>query len=271
VTSILDEILGTKRDEVVRLHGRAGDLGAAAAAAPPARDFAGALRRPDGRLALICEIKRRSPSKGVLADGLDPAAMAGAYERGGAAALSVLTDGPYFGGSLADLAAARAACSRPVLRKDFTIDEVQILEARAAGADAILLIVAALSDDGRLRALHEAAVGCGLAALVEADDELGVERALAAGARIVGVTNRDLRTFGEDLGVSERCARLIPPDAVAVAESAIRSADDAARMAAAGYDAALVGEALVRAPDPAALVAAMAAATVSRRGVPSTP
>ncbi len=152
-----------------------------------------------------------------------------------------------------------------MLRKDFTVDEVQIAEARAAGADAILLIVAALPDDGRLRALHEAALGHGLAALVEADDEAGVERALAAGARIVGVTNRDLRTFGEDLTVSERCARLIPSDVVAVAESAIRDAGDAARMAAAGYDAALVGEALVRAPDPAALVAAMAAATVTAR------
>jgi indole-3-glycerol phosphate synthase len=265
VSSILDEILDTKRDEVAALAPRAAALRDGAAAAGPTRDFAGALRRADGRLAMICEIKRRSPSKGALAEGLDPAATAAAYERGGAAALSVLTDGPYFGGSLADLAAARAACSRPVLRKDFTVDEVQIAEARAAGADAILLIVAALPDDGRLRALHEAATALGLAALVEADDEPGVERALAAGARIVGVTNRDLRTFGEDLSVSERCARLIPADVVAVAESAIRDASDAARMAAAGYDAALVGEALVKAADPAALVAAMSAATVTPR------
>jgi indole-3-glycerol phosphate synthase len=266
VSSILDEILATKRDEVAALRERAGAVTTAArSAAPPARDFAAALRRPDGRLAMICEIKRRSPSKGSLAEDLDPIAAAAAYERGGAAALSVLTDGLYFGGSLADLAAARASCSLPVLRKDFTIDELQIAEARAAGADAVLLIVAALPDDGHLRALHDAAIGWGMAALVEADDEPGVERALRAGARIVGVTNRDLRTFGEDLSVSERYARLIPSRVIAVAESAIRSADDAARLAAAGYDAALVGEALVQAPDPAALVAAMAAATVTPR------
>jgi indole-3-glycerol phosphate synthase len=264
VPSILDEILDAKRSEVAALQPRAAALEAAAAAAAPARDFARALRRPDGRLAMICEIKRRSPSKGVLALGLDPAALAGAYTAGGAAALSVLTDGPYFGGSLDDLASARAACPLPVLRKDFTVDEVQIVEARAAGADAVLLIVAALSD-ARLRALLACASDCGVAALVEADDADGVARALDAGARIVGVTNRDLRTFGEDLTVAERCARLIPADRVAVAESAIRRAEDAARMAAAGFDAALVGEALVRADDPAALVAAMGAARVAAR------
>jgi indole-3-glycerol phosphate synthase len=266
VSSILDEILESKRDEVAALRERSAAVTTAAgSASPPPRHFADSLRRGDGRLAMICEIKRRSPSKGVLVEDLDPIVTAAAYERGGAAALSVLTDGRYFGGSLADLTAARASCSLPVLRKDFTIDELQIAEARAAGADAVLLIVAALRDDALLRDLHDAALGWGMAALVEADDEAGVERALAVGARIVGVTNRDLRTFDEDLTVSERCARLIPSRVIAVAESAIRGADDAARMAAAGYDAALVGEALVRAPDPAALVAAMAAATVAHR------
>lgn len=263
--TILDTILATKRIEVAALRPRSASIEAAAACAPAVRDFAGSLRRADGRVAMITEIKRKSPSKGILAAGLDPIALARAYESGGAAALSVLTDGPYFAGSLGDLQAARSACSLPVLRKDFTVDDLQILEARAEGADAILLIVAALPDDGLLKSLHDMAIELGLGALVEADDEDGVERALNAGARIVGVTNRDLRTFGEDLSVSERCARLIPGDVIAVAESAIRTAEDAARMAAAGFDAALVGEALVKAVDPSALVAAMAAATVSRR------
>jgi indole-3-glycerol phosphate synthase len=258
--SVLDEILVAKRAEVARLAERAAAIEAEAQASPRSdRDFAAALRRADGRLAVIAEIKRKSPSKGLLAPGLDAAATAAGYAAGGAAALSVLTDGPYFDGSLADLRAARAAVGVPVLRKDFTVDPIQLYEARAAGADAILLIVAALPDDALLNDLHSLATELGLAALVEADDEVGVERAVAAGARIVGVTNRNLRDFGEDLSTGTRLAGLIPADVVAVAESAIRSVDDARAMADAGFSAVLVGEHLVRSPDPKAAVAALAA------------
>ena len=256
---MLGEILVTKKAEVARLRRRAAAIECEAAAAPAPRDFAGALRREDGRLAVIAEIKRRSPSKGILAPGLDPAEVAARYAAGGAAALSVLTDGPYFDGSLDDLRTARAACPLPVLRKDFTLDPLQVYEARAAGADAVLLIVAALPDDAVLAALVSLAAQLGLAALVEVDDEPGLERALAAGAGVVGVTNRDLRTFGEDLGRAERLAALIPPTVISVAESAIRSPADAQRMADAGFSAVLVGEALVRSRDPEAAVRAMAA------------
>jgi indole-3-glycerol phosphate synthase len=260
---VLDEIIAGKRDEVAALAPRRTALVDAAESAPPARGFAAALRRPDRRLAVIAEVKRRSPSKGDLAPDLDPAATARAYATGGAAALSVLTDERWFGGSLADLAAARAACPLPVLRKDFVIDELQLFEARAAGADAVLLIVAGLPDDGQLRALHDTAFDLGLDVLTEAHDGDEVERALTAGARVVGVNSRDLQTFGEDLSVAERAAKAMPDAVVRVAESAIRSAVDAQRMAAAGFDAVLVGEALVRAADPAALVGEMAAAEVT--------
>ncbi len=260
--SVLDQILATKRDEILALRPRAGALEAEARRAPVPRDFLGALRRPDGHLAVIAEIKRRSPSKGALAPDLDPAATARHYAAGGAAALSVLTDGPYFDGSLGDLAAARAAVGLPVLRKDFTLDALQLVEARAGGADAVLLITAALPDDVLLADLATAAAELGLAALVEVDDEAGLERALAAGAALVGVTNRDLRTFGEDLSTAERLAARIPAGVVSVAESAIRTPADATRMAEAGFDAVLVGEALVRAPDPRAAVTALAAVPI---------
>ena len=219
-----------------------------------------------GRVNVIAECKRRSPSKGVLAVDYDPAAIARLYARGGAAAISVLTEPTFFDGSLEDLAAVRHAVPLPLLHKDFIVDEYQIFEARAAGADAILLIVAALPDDALLADLQAAATELGLAALVEADDENGVERALAAGARIVGVTNRNLRDFGEDLSTGTRLAALIPPDVVAVAESAIRSVDDAQAMADAGFSAVLVGEHLVRSPDPEAAVAALAAVHYSLEG-----
>lgn len=262
---VLDEILETKSAEVARLREpqRRTALEHAAAEAPPARDLAGALRRVDGYIAVIAEFKRRSPSKGELASKLDPASTARAYEQGGAAALSVLTDGPYFDGSLEDLRAAREATHLPVLRKDFTIDPVQIYEARAAGADAILLIVTALPDDGLLADLHALALELGLAALVEVDDEEGLDRALAiSGIKIVGVTNRDLRTFGEDLSIAERLAARIPDAVIAVAESAIRTPADAQRMADAGFAAVLVGEALVRATDPTTAVRELATVRV---------
>lgn len=267
--SVLDRILESKREEIVALRRHAPALEAQAGSSPAPRDFTGVLRRADGHLAVIAEIKRRSPSKGDLAPDLDPAATARRYAAGGAAALSVLTDGPYFDGSLADLAAAREAVALPVLRKDFTLDPLQVVEARAGGADAVLLITAALPDDALLADLAATAAGLGLAALVEVDDEAGLERALEAGAALVGVTNRNLRTFGEDLATAERLAAGIPDDVVAVAESAIRTPADARRMAEAGFDAVLVGEALVKAPDPEAAVASLAAVVCP--GTPRTP
>ena len=233
--------------------------------APPVRNFAAALRPPDGHLAVIGELKRRSPSKGDLAPDLDPAVTAKAYESGGAAALSVLTDAAFFGGRVDDLTAARAATSLPVLRKDFTIDEVQVYESRAIGADAMLLIAAALPDDMLLADLLAIGRELGLAVLVEAHDAPEIERSLRAGATILGVNNRDLATFKEDLGVGESLASHIPASVVAVAESAVRTPADAARLGAVGFDAVLVGEALVRADDPSALVRDLGAAPVNRR------
>ncbi|HTK17499.1 MAG TPA: indole-3-glycerol phosphate synthase TrpC [Acidimicrobiia bacterium] len=265
--TVLDDILARKRDEVTVLRQpQTRDLlRRTALDAPPPRDFAGALRRADGQVAVIGELKRRSPSKGALAPELDAATTAKAYESGGAAALSVLTDNPFFGGMVADLVTAREATALPVLRKDFTIDEVQLFEARAIGADAILLIVAALPDDALLWDLREAANALGLAVLVEAHDADEIESALAAGATIVGVNNRDLSTFAEDLGVGERLAGLLPASVIGVAESAVRSPADSIRLGAVGFDAVLVGEALVRADDPAGLVRDLGAAPVNRR------
>ena len=268
--SVLEEILAAKRAELALLQeSEARDtLRRAAFDAPPARDFAGALRRFDGRLAVVAEFKRRSPSKGELAPDLDPAVVAKSYETGGAAALSVLTDMPFFGGSVGDLQTARATVELPALRKDFTIDETQVYESRVVGADAVLLIVAALPDDALLAGLRQLAEEIGVVALVEAHDDAELDRALAAGANVVGVNARDLGTFGEDLGLSERLVDRIPDDVIAVAESAIRSPEDAERMADAGYDAVLVGEALVRGEDPTALVHAMSRHSVRPRREP---
>jgi indole-3-glycerol phosphate synthase len=265
--SVLDEILATKRDEVTVLRQpQTRDLlRRRALDAPPTRAFGAALRRADGHVAVIAEIKRRSPSKGALALDLDAAATAKAYAHGGAAALSVLTDAPFFGGSVADLQVARETVELPILRKDFTIDEVQVYEARAIGADAILLIVAAITDDALLADLHALADDLGLGVLVEAHDEREVERALSAGARVLGINSRNLATFAEDLGVAESLAARLPADVIAVAESAVRSGTDAARMAAAGFDAVLVGEALVRATDPGTLLGELTASHVGRR------
>ena len=265
--TILDEILATKRDEVTVLrHPPTRDLlRATALDAPPTRDFTAALRRADGTVAVIGELKRRSPSKGDLAPELDPGPTAKAYEAGGAVALSILTDHPYFGGTVADLQAARAATTLPCLRKDFTIDEVQVYEARAIGADAILLIVSAVPDGELLADLHALAVSLGLGVLVEAHDAREVDQALAAGAHVVGINSRDLSNFTEDLGIATGLSTMIPAEVIAVAESAIRSPDDARRMGAAGFDAVLVGEALVRADDASALVREMATAPVTRR------
>ena len=221
---ILSEILATKRDEVTILrHPRTRALlKSAALAAGPCRDFSAALRRSDGLVAVIAEIKRKSPSKGPLAPDLDPAVLASKYAQGGAACLSVLTDLPYFGGMIEDLRLAHDAAALPVLRKDFVIDEIQVYETRAVGADAMLLIVAAL-DDVTLRDLHAMGTELGLAVLVETHDEAELERAIAAGAHVIGVNSRSLQTFGEDLKIAERLRAMIPPSAVAIAESAVRS------------------------------------------------
>lgn len=258
--SVLEEILAVKRDEVTLLHQpQTRDVvRRAAIEADEPRDVIERIRarsRDEHRLGVIAEIKRRSPSKGDLAPDLDPAKTAMAYEEGGASCLSVLTDGPFFGGSVDDLQVARAsAASTPVLRKDFTIDADQVYETKGIGADAILLIVAAVPDDGYLRELHELATDLGLSPLVEVHDDAELERALAIGATFVGINARNLGTFEEDLGVGERLVGRLPDDAVSVAESAIRSVGDAERMAEVGFDAVLVGEALVRADDPTALV-----------------
>jgi indole-3-glycerol phosphate synthase len=265
---VLDEILSVKRDEVTVLHRPETQdlLRKRALLALPTRDFSAALRRDDGTLAVIAEIKRRSPSKGELAPELDAPITAKDYERGGAAAVSVLTDRPFFGGTVEDLQAVWAAVELPVLRKDFTIDTIQVYETRAIGADAILLILAALPDDAHVRDLQELAWSLGLAVLVEAHDPAELDRALALDARIVGVNARDLSTFDEQLDIVADLAKRIPTDVIAVAESAIRSPEDAHRMAAVGFDAVLVGEALVRSEDPAALVHELSDVTVSERG-----
>ncbi|MFO7547655.1 MAG: indole-3-glycerol phosphate synthase TrpC [Acidimicrobiia bacterium] len=222
--------------------------------AAPARDFAGALS--SGVPAVIAEVKRRSPSRGPLAPDLDPSNLARAYARGGAAAISVLTEPEFFDGSDDDMVAIRRVVSLPVLRKDFTLHPAQVWEARAIGADAVLLIAAVLGD-GELGHLVETAEEAGVAALVEIHDEPEAERALAAGARVVGVNNRDLATFAVDLATAERLAPILGGVDVRVAESGIFTQADAQRMVDAGYHAVLVGESLVRAADPAGAVAAL--------------
>src|SRR5262245_13067222 len=255
VATYLDRILAAHRASAAADDRPVAELEAGALAAGPGRGFAAALAAGD-RVAVIAEVKRRSPSKGDLAADLDPATLGRAYAEGGAACLSVLTDREFFGGSPDDLAAAREASGRPVLRKDFTVDARDVLDARLMGADALLLIVAAL-DDAELRSFHDLAVEIGLDVLVEVHDEPELERALALRPSVVGVNQRDLVTFEVDAERAVRMAPLIPPGVVRVAESGIRDAADAATLAAAGYDALLVGETLVRASGPAAAVAAL--------------
>ena len=220
------------------------------------RDFASALTRATP--AIIAEIKKASPSKGVLAADFDPTAIAGAYERGGAAALSVLTDAPNFQGSLDDLRKARAHVALPVLRKDFTIGEFDIVEAAAAGADAILLI-AAILDEAQLQRYRELAERYGISALVEVHNEEELAAAAASGAAIIGVNNRNLHTFEVNLDTALRLADRIPDSAVRVAESGIHGASDIQRLQAAGYNAFLVGEHLMKSGDPAAALQALIA------------
>jgi indole-3-glycerol phosphate synthase len=248
----LDAILAAHRERVAADRRSIDEVvDAAAKRSTPIRDFRGGLTAAG--LSVIAEIKRRSPSKGDLFSGLDPAVVAKEYAAGGAAAMSVLTDEPHFGGSARDLAIARDACDLPVLRKDFTVSVNDLYDAAAMGADAVLLIVAALDDD-ELAAFHALARRLGLAVLVEAHDEAEVEQAVSAGAEIVGVNQRDLATFKVDTDRAVRVAASIPVGVVKVAESGVTGAADAARLARAGYDAVLVGEHLVTSGDPAEAV-----------------
>jgi indole-3-glycerol phosphate synthase len=248
---ILDDILAETRRTVAQAKEARplATLEAQAAAAPAPRGFAAALRRDD--LTCIAEFKRRSPSAGWIREHADPAEIARTYQAAGAAALSVLTEGPFFGGALADLERARGAVTVPALRKDFMLDAYQVVEARAFGADAILLIVAALTDR-ELTGLLREAERWKLDALVEAHDAAEVERALGVGAKVVGINHRDLRTFEMDMTLAARLRDRIPTECVVVAESGIRTADDVQRMRNAGVNAILVGENLMRAPDPGA-------------------
>jgi indole-3-glycerol phosphate synthase len=255
---ILARIVARKREELLETSGNSLPELRRVAESKTAdrRGFGAALksRRP----AVISEIKKASPSRGVLIEDFRPADLAGQYERGGAAALSVLTDRDFFCGSLEDLKAARAACSLPVIRKDFTIADYHVIEAAASGADAILLIVAIL-DDEQLRGFRELAREFSMDALVEVHDAPELDRAMASGAEIIGVNNRDLRTFHVTLETSLQLAPNMPAGVVKVSESGIFSGDDVQRLAAVGFDAFLVGEHLVKSSDPAKAIGELVA------------
>jgi len=246
--TILAEITRHKRDEIAqsRRDRPLALLQEEVSLAPLPRDLAVALRAPG--VSLIAEVKRASPSKGLLRADLDAAALARTYEESGASAVSVLTDRRFFGGGLDDLRAVRQSVTLPLLRKDFVLDPYQVYEARAAGADAVLLIVAALSDDS-LDALYRLVRELGMTALVEVHGEAELQRALEIEPRVVGVNNRDLRTFEVSLETTARLRPLVPDDVVLVSESGVHTRADVERLAAIGADAMLVGESLVRAAD----------------------
>ena len=235
-----------------------------ALASPPPRPFMSALEAGGAELSVIAEIKRRSPSKGQLDLNLDPTLLAAQYAAGGAACVSVLTDAEFFGGSPQDLVAAKASCELPVLRKDFTVGPKDVADTRLMGADAVLLIVAALND-AELAQCSLLAEQLGLTALVEVHDELELDRAMAAGAKVIGVNQRDLFTFEVDHDRAVRVAAAIPDSVLAVAESGVRDADDASRLAEAGYKAVLVGESLLRSQDRVASVSALTGHRVGTR------
>jgi len=262
MADILAQIAAYKRHEIAAAK-RTRPLAALedeARAAPPPRGFVRAIERRlgAGDYALIAEIKKASPSKGLIRADFDAAALAQAYEQGGACCLSVLTDAPSFGGSLDDLRRARAAGTLPVLRKDFMYDPYQVAEARAYGADCILIIMAAV-DDGCARELEAAALARGMDALLEVHDEKELQRALDLKSKLIGINNRDLKTFATSLDTCERLARLVPPGRVIVGESGILVAADLARLGKAGIAAFLVGESLMRQRDVAAATRALLA------------
>ena len=257
---ILARILATKAKEVAaaRAVRPLGALREEARGAPPVRDFVGALRVriAAGAAGVVAEIKKASPSRGVLRPIFDPAGIAARYEAGGATCLSVLTDQDYFLGAPGHLVAARAACALPVLRKDFIVDEYQVVESRALGTDCILLIVAAL-DDARLAALEATAGDLGMAVLAEVHDGAELERALRLATPLIGINNRNLRTFDVALETTLGLLPRIPRERVVVTESGILAQADVARMRAAGVQAFLVGEAFMRAADPGAALRAL--------------
>lgn len=266
----LTEIMAHKRREIAPLLRPVPDaeLAAAHASLPRPPSFRAALRRADGTLAVISEIKRRSPSAGDINAGISAVEQAQRYQAAGADALSVLTDTKFFGGTLDDLRDVtthfRAVPpARPCLRKDFMVHPIQVLQAREAGASAILIIVRAL-DDAEIRTLFAAATAAGLDALFEIHNEAELERSVRHGAKIIGVNNRDLAIFKTDLGLSERLIPQFPKDVVAVSESGIFAAADAARARAAGAHAVLVGEALMKSADPSALIAEFRDAALGR-------
>ena len=255
----LTQILATKAEEVAERRALRSFSDLDAIDAGPVRGFAKALhaRIDAGGFGLIAEIKKASPSKGLIRQDFNPADHARAYAAGGAACLSVLTDAPYFQGHEDYLVAARAACALPVLRKDFMVDPWQVAEARAIGADAILIIVAAL-DDGMMQEIEAAAIERGMDVLVEVHDEAELDRALSQlESRLIGVNNRDLRTFETDLAVTERLAKLVPPGTLLVGESGIASHADCERLAKSGVKAFLVGESLMRQDDVTAATRAL--------------
>lgn len=265
--TFLDRILAHKQEELRRSYWEAGgnlNGGTAwkaqaqhyAETAPPPRNFAAALWRET--VALIAEVKQASPSKGVLIEDFDPITIGRTYAENGAAAISVLTDERFFQGSLRDMRDVRGAVSVPVLRKDFIIDSYQVYEGRASGADAMLLIAAAL-EDKHMADLYAQITGLGMTALVEVHTEDEMERALKIGAKVVGINNRDLKTFEVDLNTTERLARLVPNDVILVAESGIMNPDDVRRMGDLGAHAVLVGESLMKSSDMAAAVRAFSA------------
>jgi indole-3-glycerol phosphate synthase len=257
MTTILDRIVQTKRREVEAARGLVpeAELERRLAGLPPSRGFAAALRAP-GKVQVIAEVKKASPSAGVIRADFDPVAIARTYERHGAACVSVLTDRPYFQGSLEHLAAVRAAVGCPLLRKDFTLDRYQFLEARLAGADAALLIAEILPGD-RLAELHRQAVALGLDVLVELHDADQLDRVLGCGATLIGINNRDLRTFETRLEHTLDLMPRVPAGVTVVSESGIRSHGDLRRLAAAGVHAVLVGESLMRSQDIGAALDAL--------------